>query len=46
MYLSGDASFSPLFNNPGLIETNSGKKRIVGDLFSGNARGRTDWAAK
>ncbi|KAF2904907.1 hypothetical protein ILUMI_01263 [Ignelater luminosus] len=43
---SGDASFSPLFNNPGLIETTSGKKRIVGDLFSGNARGRTDWAAK
>ncbi|XP_031345010.1 serine/threonine-protein kinase MAK isoform X2 [Photinus pyralis] len=41
---SGKSSFSPVWNNANLLEVPSTKK--LGSFFSGNSKGRTDWAAK
>ncbi|KAF5276518.1 hypothetical protein FQA39_LY06587 [Lamprigera yunnana] len=41
------SSYSPAWNNEGLLTVNSGKKGLIGNFFSGgNSKGRTDWAAK
>ncbi|KAK5642564.1 hypothetical protein RI129_008731 [Pyrocoelia pectoralis] len=43
---SGKSSFSPVWNNSGLLDVPSTRKGLVGDFFSGNAKARNDWAAK